>query len=95
MVSQVWIDAMSGYAQMWGIAPQYMVVIFAFVIAMVMAIIITVKFAKDKEDYNKMGLALFMVIMLLECLVGAMEWIIFILLLLIFGLYEYKMGVNK
>jgi hypothetical protein len=91
MVSQVWIDAVAGYAQMWGINPAFMVVIVGFVFAIGLAIGIHIRFGA-KHDDPKIGTAFFFVIFAFECLIGLNEWIIFIVMLLLFGIYEYQAG---
>lgn len=87
MVAQMWIDAMSGLATMWGIPVTPMVYIMAIAIAAGITVGVVLKFGK-----KDLGIASFFLILGMETFMGMFEWIFLIITILPVAYIMYKGG---
>ena len=86
-------DIVANYAALWGVSPATMGILFGFLVAIGIMIAVAWKF-KEIEHNKEMAIGTFFIILFIESIFGLMNWILFMLLLLLFGIYEYYTNRN-
>lgn len=86
-------DLLTGIAQMFGVSNDAMLIFIGFLIPFFLALFVMIEMRQHRhEDHaSDAAVAIFMMILFIECLMGIMNWFIFIVLLILFGAYEYTM----
>lgn len=83
-------DWLTGLALMWGVSNDMMLILIGFIVAFACSLVVMIELKRTKhESYTDAAIAVFFIVMFIECLTGLMNWMVFVILLLLFGAYEY------
>lgn len=94
MVSQMWLDMASGMASQWGLFPEQMLLLIGVFFAIAIAVFVSIELKRNHvniESKNS-GVFAFFLILVIEVFIGMIEWIYFVLPLLLMGTYYFYIG---